>query len=101
MLARPVVPRELPADVRDVLRYYVRDVSQLVGPALSAMVLYGSAARGEYVPGRSNLNLLLLVVRHDVDLLARYAAKHCRWARERIVAPLVLSIDDLHAYCRV
>ena len=95
MLVKPVLPRELPADVRDVLRRYTREVSDMMGAGLSGLLLYGSAARGEYLPGRSNLNLLLLVVRHDLDVLARYAVRHRRWARERIVAPLVRSVDEL------
>ena len=85
----------VPAEVRRTLRSYVAEVTKLFGPALEGLILYGSAARGEYLPGRSNVNLLLVLASHDPDLLRQYARIHRRWKDEQIVVPLFLTIEEL------
>jgi hypothetical protein len=91
------IPQNLPEEARDTLRSYLNDVIKLFGTALEAVILYGSAVRGEYVHGRSNLNLLLLLSKHDAELLRRYAKAHRRWASEKIVVPLLFTEEDLQA----
>lgn len=95
MAASDPVLEQLPEDVRDTLRRYVKDVGRVFGPSLVGLILYGSAARGEYVDGRSNLNLLALLDRHDLPVLMKHAKMHQRWNRERIVAPLLVTASDL------
>lgn len=90
-------PERLPAEVRRMLRSYVADATKLFGPALEAIILYGSAAGGDYLPGRSNVNLLLLLTLHDPALLQRYARSHRRWRDEQIVVPLFLTLEELRA----
>jgi predicted nucleotidyltransferase len=85
----------LPEDVRQTLRDYVGRVTNLYGPSLQAIVLYGSAARGDYLPGRSNLNLLVLLTKSDVSLLQNYTNIHKRFKREQIAVPLFLSEEEL------
>lgn len=89
--------RLLPEEARPFLRGFLADATEIFGPSLEAVILYGSAARGEYLPGRSNLNLLLLVAEHEVGRLQRYAGAHKRWSRERIVVPLFLTRAELEA----
>lgn len=89
--------QDLPLDVRETLRSYLTDVTALFGPSLKAVILYGSAARGEYLPGRSNINLLLLLAKHDVGALQRYGKEHRRWSQERIVVPLFLTEEELRS----
>ncbi|WP_447973157.1 hypothetical protein [Nitrospira sp. Kam-Ns4a] len=87
----------LPAEVRSVLRAYLADLAKLFGDSLEAVLLYGSAVRGEFLPGRSNLNLLVLLAAQDVGLLQRYAKIHRRWSREQIAVPLLLTKAELAA----
>lgn len=87
--------QKLPFDVRETLRSYLTDVTALFGPTLEAVILYGSAARGDYIPGRSNINLLLLLAKHDIGVLQRYGKEHRRWSKEHIVVPLFLTEEEL------
>lgn len=91
------VLQDLPLDVRETLRSYVTDVMALFGPSLEAVILYGSAARGEYLSGRSNINLLLLLAKHDIGALQRYGKEHRRWSKEHIVVPLFLNEEELRS----
>ena len=88
---------EIPDTVRAILRPYLAQVQNLLGDALEAVILYGSAAGGEYLPGRSNINLLVLLARQDANLLKQYAALHKRWQKEQIVVPLFLTQAELRS----
>ena len=87
----------LPTETQATLRSYVKDTSGVFASLLDGMILYGSAVRGEFLPGRSNLNVLLLLTSHERAALTRYARAHKKWAREQIVVPLFLTESELHA----
>lgn len=87
----------LPDEYQQHLRSYVKDVQRVYGDSLDGVLLYGSAVRGEFFPGRSNLNVALVVKSTKVDQLKKYGALHRRWAKEQIVVPLVITLADLPA----
>lgn len=87
----------LPDETQKLLHAYVKDVKGLFGEQLEGVLLYGSAVRGEFLPGRSNLNVLLLVSSYDPALLKRYSAIHRLWSKEQIVAPLFLTEEELRS----
>ena len=87
----------LPEETQQLLRLYVKDVMQVYGAQLEGVLLYGSAVRGEFLPGRSNLNLLLFVSSYDVAVLKKYNGLHKRWSKEQLVVPLFLTAADLQS----
>ena len=86
---------EVPEAVRETLRPYLAQVQKLFGNVLEAVILYGSAAGGEYLPGKSNINLLILLAKQDTELLKQYATLHKQWRREQIVVPLFLTAAEM------
>ncbi|MBD0306348.1 MAG: nucleotidyltransferase domain-containing protein [Nitrospiraceae bacterium] len=89
------IPADLPQEVRETLRGYAKDIVRLYASTLESLILYGSAARGEFLSERSNLNLLIVLANHDVNLLERYAKIHRRWSAEKIVIPLFLTEKEI------
>jgi hypothetical protein len=85
----------LPDDIQRLLRTYAKEVIGAFGEQLEGMLLYGSAVRGEFIPGRSNLNILLLVSSYDSAVLKQYSELHRRWSKEQIVVPLFLTEEEL------
>src|SRR3569623_717336 len=85
----------LPEEVRQTLHLYVEQMADLYGSSLRVMLLYGSAVRGDYLPGRSNLNVLVLAAKADVSLLQTYTKVHKRFKKEEIPVPLFLTEDEL------
>ena len=85
----------LPDDTQKLLQTYVKDVKGVFGEQLEGMLLYGSAVRGEFLPGRSNLNILLLVSSYDSAVLKQYSALHRHWSKEQIVVPLFMTEEEL------
>jgi hypothetical protein len=63
-------------------------------PGAYSAVLYGSAARGDYVPDRSDVNMLLVFERLDPALLRRLAPAFERWPRKTAAAPLLVTAAE-------
>jgi hypothetical protein len=85
----------LPQETQKLLQAYAKDVKAAFGDRLEGLLIYGSAVRGEYLPGRSNLNLLLVVSNYDATTLKLYAPIHKRWNKEQVVTPLFLTDQEL------
>src|SRR5688572_20146684 len=85
----------LPDETQTLLQNYVKEVKGAFGDQLEGLLLYGSAVRGEFLLGRSNLNILLLVSSYDSAVLKRYSVLHRRWSKEQIVVPLFLTEEEL------
>ena len=86
---------DLPEEVQDLLTRYVARIKENWSTDLGSLLLFGSAARGDFITGRSNLNMLLLVRCLSVDLLQRAGHMHQEWGKHQIVAPLLMTEDDL------
>jgi hypothetical protein len=83
-------------EVEQILQQFVRDVQGLYGGDLVAVVLYGSAAAGEHVPGRSDINVVV-VLRQLTPALLRKAASDLRgWHRQGFATPLFFDPESLH-----
>ena len=86
---------DLPEEVQDLLARYVAQINKDFATDLDGLLLFGSAARGDFISGRSNLNILLLVRCLSADLLQRAGQIHQQWGKHQIVAPLLMTEDDL------
>ena len=67
------------------------------GKNLKAIVLYGSAARGEYHQRHSDLNVLCLLDRAKADDLEALHEAVAWWERKKLPAPQVFTLEELRA----
>lgn len=74
---------------------FSRELAEIYGKALVSVVLYGSAARGEYREGRSDLNILVLLREVDPPALRRGSALARAWVAEGNPPPLMLGVEEL------
>lgn len=72
------------------LATFTKAVSGLSG-TVSSIVLYGSAARGDWVAGRSDVNLLLLVDDASPAALKRLNPAVTEWHSRGFTPPLIMS----------
>jgi len=91
----------LPHETHTLLKRYIHDVTKVYGSELEGIVLFGSAVRGEFMPGRSNLNILFVMASYDLPLLKQYDGIHQRWSKEQVVVPLFLTAADLQSAASV
>lgn len=87
----------LPEETQKLLKSYVKDVAKVYGNELEGILLYGSAVRGEFLQGSSNLNVLLVMSSYDLGVLKKYDSIHKRWSKEHVVVPLFLTATDLQS----
>lgn len=73
----------------------VRELTQSAGSNLLSVILYGSAATGEFHAKHSDLNLLCLFEKLDADALARLNPITRRWVRKGHPPPLVFAASQL------
>jgi hypothetical protein len=83
------------------LQAYAADVMQALGEAAVGVVLYGSAAGVDWVPGRSDINTVIVVRRAEVRALDALAAVLGRWRREGFALPVVLDQEQVAQACRL
>jgi hypothetical protein len=81
------------AAIRSLVDPFLADVDAALGTTYTA-VLFGSAARGDYVPGSSDVNLMLIVARAEPEELARLRPAFARWRKAASGLPLVISRDE-------
>jgi len=78
---------------RRVIEPFLDEVDRIFG-ATYAAILFGSAARGDFVPGRSDLNLMLILERADPAELVRLRPALERWGKGTPGLPLIISRDE-------
>jgi predicted nucleotidyltransferase len=76
--------------VARVVDPFLAEVDRVVGSGYSA-VLYGSAARGDFIPGRSNINLMLVLEELTPATLRELSRAFTGWRKGTPEPPLVLS----------
>jgi hypothetical protein len=77
------------------LTEFARRLRQAAGENLQSMILYGSAAGGEFHPGFSNLNLLCIVHDLSFSVLLSLAPAVDWWIQQKHAAPLIFTRDEL------
>ena len=87
----------MPDEVRQTIRTFLGQLRKQIGDHLEAVILFGSLVRGEYVQGRSNINLLLVVRQFTLELGQRCGSLHRRWGKEGLIAPLMMKQEELRA----
>jgi predicted nucleotidyltransferase len=79
--------------VQSLLDPFLADTDRVLGDRYSA-VLYGSAARGEFVPGRSDINVLMVLDDVTPASLRALAASFDAWRKAAQEPPLLLSRSE-------
>jgi hypothetical protein len=76
--------------VAQVVDPFLDQVDAVLGQGYSA-ILYGSAARGDYIKGRSDINLMLVLDQLTPKLLRSLGRAFAGWRKATREPPLVLS----------
>jgi hypothetical protein len=76
--------------VSRVVDPFLAEADRALGTGYSA-VLYGSAARGDFIPGRSDINLMLVLDQLTPAILRSLSRAFTGWRKAVHEAPLILS----------
>jgi len=76
------------------LEELVKQLRSAYGGHLSSVVLYGSGAAGDYVKGKSDYNVLVLLDRIDAETLAAASAVANAWREAGNPPPMTMTVDE-------
>ncbi len=83
------------ADLDRILAKVLDELKAALGEDLEAVALYGSAADGEFMPGLSDINLMVILSPAGLTSLNRLAPLANSWLKKRVAPPLTLSREEL------
>jgi predicted nucleotidyltransferase len=74
---------------------FVSRLRQAGGANLLSVILYGSAATGDYVPDHSDVNLLCALRETSFEHLRKLAPAVESWTKSKNRMPLIIGVDEL------
>lgn len=83
-MARIQNPTEIFPDI-------IEDFKKLFADNLISIILYGSGAGGDYKPGKSDLNFLVILSEEAIDHLDRAIETVSRWRKKNVAVPLFMT----------
>jgi predicted nucleotidyltransferase len=81
--------------MEQVLNTFVREVQHLYGSDLVAVFLYGSVVTGEHVPGRSDINVAVLLADVTPLALRKASGRLGAWVRQGFATPMFFDPEFL------
>lgn len=81
--------------MRHYFEAFVDDLRSTHGANLAAVILYGSAAAGDFVPNRSDYNILVALEKIGPEDLRKSHACVREWARMRNPVPVYFTVSEL------
>ena len=84
---------KIPDQPQDIFVPLTQDYLQAFGRDLVSLMLYGSAAGGHYVKGKSDINLLAVLTPEGMNRLEDGFALVRSWKKRNVSVPLVMTKD--------
>jgi hypothetical protein len=80
-----------PRNPEEIFPELTADYRGLFGEDLLSIILYGSGAGQDYVPGKSDLNLLIVLSDRGLEEIDRALETVGRWRRRNVAIPLFMT----------
>ena len=81
----------IPKKPDDIFDPFCADYEALYGADLLSIILYGSCARDEYVPKKSDINFMLLLTENGIAQLGKALKLTEKWHRRAVATPLFMT----------
>ena len=77
--------------LKDLLPDFVEDYRKLFGEDLVSVILFGSAAGDDFRPGKSDINVMIVLSETGMDHLDRAFMTVEKWRKKKFAVPLFLT----------
>lgn len=88
---------KIPKEPDDIFEDFTSDLKNIYGDDLVAIILYGSAARGEYIYKRSDINFLVVLSENGIRNLRSALSLIPKWKKRKVSTPLVLTNEYIRS----
>ena len=82
---------KIPREPKEIFSGIIDDYRQLFGNDLASIILYGSAASGEYTAGKSDINLMIVLSEQGIDAIDKTFEVITKWKKRNVAIPLFLT----------
>jgi predicted nucleotidyltransferase len=79
------------SEVTEIARQVAEDYRRAFGQDVVSVILYGSALTADYVPGKSDLNLMIVLSEEGINRLHFAHELVARWRKKRVGTPLFVT----------
>ena len=84
---------KIPEKPQDIFVPLTQDYLKVFGNELVSLILYGSAAGGSYIRGKSDINLLVVLSPAGLDKFTDILDTVLSWKKRRVAVPLIMTSD--------
>ena len=84
---------KIPDQPQDIFVPLTQDYLKVFGNELVSLAIYGSAAGGSYIRGKSDINLLVVLTPAGLDKLTEVLDTVKSWKKRRVAIPLIMTKD--------
>ena len=88
---------KIPDKPQDVFVPLTQDYLKVFGRELVSLILYGSAAGGSFIKGKSDINLLVVLTLEGIEKLSDAFATIKYWRKRSVALPLVMTKAFINA----
>lgn len=85
-----------PATPEEIFPELIQDYQTLFADDLVAILLYGSAARGAYVPKKSDINILVVLTVSGIESFSKSFSLLKKWQASAVAVPLIVTLDYIN-----
>ena len=82
---------KIPHDPKEIFEEFTKDYQAVYGKDLVAILLYGSAASGNYVRHKSDINFLIVLSEEGISQLQNSFKTVKKWYKRKVSTPLFLT----------
>lgn len=82
---------KIPQKPEEIFEEFTRDYQAVFRDDLKSIILYGSGARSEYIPKKSDLNFLVVLTETAMDRLRDVFPLIRKWRKRKVNIPLFLT----------
>ena len=82
---------KIPKDPKEIFDAFTKDYQGIYGGALVSILLYGSAASGNYIPKKSDINFLIVLTDEGINQLKKSFKTVEKWYKRKVSIPLFLT----------
>ncbi|RMF62320.1 MAG: nucleotidyltransferase domain-containing protein [Calditrichaeota bacterium] len=88
---------KIPESPEQIFDSFTQDLQAAFGAELLSVILYGSGARGEYVPRKSDINFLVVLSQKGIEQLERALDLVAKWRKANVAVPLFLTREYIES----
>lgn len=86
---------KIPKKPEEIFEDIAGEYQRIFGAHLISIVLYGSGAGEDYIPGKSDINFLITLTDQGIDRLDRALETVARWRKRNVAIPLFMTRSTL------